>query len=308
LNDAAPSVTIVIPTYRREQVLLETLTRLLALPAPAEEILVVDQTERHDADTERVLQEHATAKRVRWLRLPQPSIPRAMNTGLREALGDVVLYLDDDVIPSPSLVAAHRRAHSAKRGHLIAGQVIQPWDEPSASARSPGPFAGSEPESRSEFMGGNFSIGRARAVELGGFDENFVHVGYRFEAEFASRLRRIGGSIWFEPEASVRHRKSPTGGTRVYGDHLRTVRPSHAVGAYYFALRARPRGWWLQMLARPWRSICTRHHLKRPWWIPVTLLAEGMGFLWALGLFLRGPRLIETTSERASHPEPRATR
>jgi len=36
-------------------------------------------------------------------------------------------------------------------------------------------------------MGGNFSVKRDLALRLGGFDENFVHVAYRFEAEFCDR-------------------------------------------------------------------------------------------------------------------------
>jgi GT2 family glycosyltransferase len=286
----------VIPTYRREQVLLDSLTQLLALPIRADEILVIDQTEQHEAETDRALANHASEKRIRWLRLPHPSIPQAMNTGLREAVCDVVLFLDDDIVPSASLVQAHRRAHASHAGTLIAGQVVQPWDVDPTSTGPRGPFAGEVPGPRSEFMGGNFSISRSAAVGLGGFDENFVHVAYRFEAEFAVRLRRAGGWIRYEPAAAVRHLKSTAGGTRTSGDHLRTVRPSHAVGAYYFAFRARPPGWWLQILGRPWRSISTRHHLKRPWWIPATLLAEGLGLAWALGLFLRGPRRLTATN------------
>jgi GT2 family glycosyltransferase len=289
---SSPSLAIVIPTYRREQVLLDTLAHLLALPVPADELLVVDQTERHDAATERALAEHAAAGRIRWARLPRPSIPLAMNTGLSEARSDLVLFLDDDLVPTPGLVEAHRRAHAARERLLVAGKVVQPWDEGPGARAAPGPFTAEEPGPRSEFMGGNFSVGRAAALAVGGFDANFVHVAYRFEAEFAARWLHAGGSIRYEPAAEVRHLKATSGGTRAYGDHLRTARPSHAVGAYYYALRARPRGWWLEVLARPWRAVLTRHHLRRPWWIPVTLLAEGSGFAWALLLFLRGPRRL----------------
>lgn len=44
-------------------------------------------------------------------------------------------------------------------------------------------------------------------------------------------------------------------------------------------------------------SVKTRHHLRRPWWIPVTFFAEGLGFLWALSLALRGPRLLPSPVE-----------
>jgi GT2 family glycosyltransferase len=142
-------------------------------------------------------------------------------------------------------------------------------------------------------MGGNFSIKRDLALKLGGFDENFVHVAYRFEAEFASRALAAGENILFEPSASIRHLKASKGGTRAYGEHLTTIRPSHSVGAYYYFIRSRsvPRRM-ASILLRPFRAIRTRHHLLHPWWIPATLFAEISGFVWAVALALRGPRLI----------------
>ena len=144
-----------------------------------------------------------------------------------------------------------------------------------------------------ELMGGNFSVKKANALKLGGFDENFVRVAYRFEAEFCDRATTAGEKILFEPAASIRHLKAGAGGTRSFGEHLTTIKPHHAVGAYYFLLRARhvQRRWW-QMLLRPLRAVRTRHHLSHPWWIPITLAAEFGGFVWALALRLRKPKLI----------------
>ncbi|MDZ4812524.1 MAG: glycosyltransferase, partial [Pseudomonadota bacterium] len=42
-----PRISVVIPSYRREQVLLDSIDSLLALERRADEILVVDQTENH---------------------------------------------------------------------------------------------------------------------------------------------------------------------------------------------------------------------------------------------------------------------
>ena len=108
-------VTVAIPTYRREQVLLETLDYLLALDSPPAEILVLDQTERHaPAIGQRLMELHA-AGRIRWLQLDTPSIPQAMNRGLLEARQDIVLFVDDDIRPEPGLIAAHAAAHRRMR-------------------------------------------------------------------------------------------------------------------------------------------------------------------------------------------------
>jgi GT2 family glycosyltransferase len=292
LTEAPISVSVVIPTYRREQTLVDTIRSLLSLAVPPEEIIAVDQTERHESTTEQALAELSATGRLRVVRLDRPCIPAAMNRGLLEARHPVVLFLDDDIIPDASLVAAHGAAHGPAEYWVIAGRIIQPWHADGTAPMTE--FAGTAAAEVDAFMGGNFSIRRDRALALGGLDERFVHVAYNFEAEFASRVRRAGGRIRFEPAASIRHLRVTSGGTRSFGDHLRTILPSHAVGAYYFLLRARPRGWWRRVLLRPLRSVATRHHLRRPWWIVPSLLAESLGLLWAAVLWIRGPKLMRT--------------
>ena len=289
------AISVAIPTYRREQVLLDTIVYLLQLDHVPAEILIVDQTPKHEDGIEQILKDLDQAGKIRWLRLVEPSITHAMNVGLGEAQHDVVLFLDDDIVPDANLIAAHADAQSRNDCNIVAGQVLQPGEEPLTSEQEIGAFrfCSARAQHISEIMGGNFSIKRELALRLGGFDENFVHVAYRFEAEFASRALRAGEKILFEPAASIRHLKATTGGTRSYGHHLTTIKPSHSVGEYYYLFRAKGiTNRLFKLLRRPWRSIRTMHHLKHPWWVFPTLIAEAMGFFWAIFLIVRGPRLI----------------
>lgn len=286
--DAPFSLTIAIPTYRREAVLLTTLADMLALRPQPSEIMVLDQTEAHLPATESALRSLAETGQIRWLRLPEPSITAAMNEGLKQATQEIVLFVDDDVRPEADLLMAHMAAHGLHPDGVVAGRVIQPWQE-DVEQRADGPFtfASDRPALVREFMGGNFSIRRDLAIRLGGFDENFVRVAYRFEAEFAHRYCADGRQIYFAPHACLHHLKANSGGTRSHGEHLATWRPDHAVGAYYYGLRTHNIR---ECLARPFRAVASRYHLRHPWRIPGTLLAELTGMCWALALFLRGPR------------------
>lgn len=49
----------------------------------------------------------------------------------------------------------------------------------------------------------------------------------------------------------------------------------------------------MDFTSRPVRALLTRHHLFRPWWIPVTIISELRGMFWALKLSLHGPRYVE---------------
>ena len=302
------SLTLAIPTFGREDVLLQTIDALLALDGEALEILVVDQTTDHEPLVQQHLFDWNRAGRIRWIRQFPASVTAAMNRALQESRGDRVLFLDDDIIPDPQLLFAHRAAAEQHPEALIAGRVLQPWHQgqPDASD-APFRFNSLEPYRTSVFMGGNFSLPRTTALGLGGFDQNFVRVAYNFEAEFAHRWRKAGHPLLYEPGALIHHLKAERGGTRSYGKHLSTIRPDHAVGRYYFQLRTLPLPAALSgSAALMLRSVRSRHHMWRPWWIPLTLLAEIRGLVWAFRLHCQGPHLLPRRSPRlliaTSHP------
>jgi GT2 family glycosyltransferase len=299
-----PSISVAIPTYKREETLLDTLSQLLALNHHACEILVIDQTISHQAETTAALERLAVSGRIVWHRLNEPSIPKAMNHALKVARAEIVLFVDDDIQLTSDLVFEHAKEYKDPEVSCVAGRVIQRWEEELDECEStwldgrtddPDAFrfnSGKRTDVK-RFMGGNFSIRRQLALSTGGFDENFVKAAYRFEAEFANRMLHAGLRISFQPAASLIHLRANTGGTRSSGDHLRTIWPAHSVGRYYYLMmvnQAHRR--FRRIVFGPLYAVHTRHHLTRPWWIPITLLAELWGAVWALWLFVRGPKYV----------------
>lgn len=301
-------LSVAIPTFGRDRVLIETIHALLDLASPPWELLIVDQTPVHDPDSEAQLETWDREGQIRWLRLERPSITAAMNMALMEARGDRVLFLDDDINPDPLLLEAHQRAGEEHPEAMVAGRVLQPWHGGQSDPEgSPFFFNSLEPRWVPTFMGGNVAIPRQTALALGGFDENFVKVAYHFEAEFAHRWCTDGQSILYEPKALIHHLRAERGGTRTFGKHLTTAKPDHAVGRYYFLLRTLPGPSVLgASLGAMLRCVRTRHHLSHPWWIPVTLLGEIRGLLWAWRLNANGAATLPTRTPRllivGSHP------
>ena len=301
-------ITVAIVTYGRDQVLVDSLNALFALDPPPWEVVVVDQTPRHDESTELQLSDWNQTGRLRWFRLSKPAITPAMNRALLEARGERVLFVDDDIIPDPMLLVAHQRAAEAVPEALVAGRVLQTWHQGKADPDdSAFLFNSLKRQEVKEFIGCNVSMPRRLALEIGGFDANFVKVAYRVEAEFCHRWLQSGLPIHYEPDALIHHLKTSQGGTRSYGEHLVTFRPNHAVGRYYHRLRSQPLTVALAGSVKDLlTSVRTRHHLRRPWWIPATLLAELRGLVWALRLNAGGPALLPTRTPRllvvGSHP------
>ncbi len=298
-------LSVAIPTFGRDSVLTDTITALLAQQPPAAEILIVDQTPSHEPETERRLQQWHTQGAIRWIRKERPSQPAALNDALVQATQPFVLMLDDDIRIDPGFLAAHLDGFSDDDVWMVVGQVLQPGEQPLAGpvARDHGPmadlqfpFCSAEPAWISNGMSGNMTVRRERILALGAFDENFTPpVSYRFDTEMCKRLTRAGGRIRFQPSARIYHLRAERGGTRSVGSHLNSASPVHGVGDYYFALRQGISGPMLRyLLRRPIREVCTRYHLRRPWWIPVKLLGELRAMLMALQLLARGPAYPNT--------------
>src|SRR5687767_8608230 len=126
-------ITIAIPTYNRGAILVETIERLLELEPRAAAIVIADQTATHQTEIETRLREWHESGAIRWLRLGTPSIPRAMNDALLSATTPLVLFFDDDVIPNRDIAGAHVRAYERDDIWAVAGQVLQPGQEPAAT-------------------------------------------------------------------------------------------------------------------------------------------------------------------------------
>jgi glycosyltransferase involved in cell wall biosynthesis len=115
----APTVSVVIPTRDRRASLERTLAALRDDRDLLEVIVVDDGSED---DTRRwLLAEAASWPALRPLSTVGVGINQARATGATCATGEVVLLLDDDVVPGAGLVAGHARHHRDREGILVSG-------------------------------------------------------------------------------------------------------------------------------------------------------------------------------------------
>ncbi len=297
---ACTNISVVIPTYNRGPVLLDTVNHLLKLDVVASEIIVVDQTLSYPREIESQLFSWQSSKKIIWIKQQQPSVVAAMNIGLLKANQKYVLFLDDDIKPESNLILEYKNFLENNKVKLVAGRVVQPWDDPKGIQLSPGdPFsfnslAQAEAE---EFIGANFLVEKECAISIGGFDENFVGTAHNYEREYSDRCICAGHKILYHADAVVYHLKASVGGIRSYGHFLKTIRPHQSVGAYYYCLRGqRVKNRSSRILRRMLERITTKIHLKAPWWIPLTLIGDIAGLIWAVGLYFSGQKLLGKNS------------
>src|SRR5215471_7732195 len=99
------NITVILCTYNRCKSLAKALASTAALKLPDSiewEVLVVDNNSRDQ--TCEVVREFITRYpgRFRYFFEPQPGKSYALNSGIREARGTVLAFIDDDVTVEPS--------------------------------------------------------------------------------------------------------------------------------------------------------------------------------------------------------------
>ena len=79
------TISLVIPTYNREQILIDTISYLLQEIknlGSFQEFLIIDQTFRHEEPVESQLQSWHSQGLIQWVRLTEANLTKAMNQGL----------------------------------------------------------------------------------------------------------------------------------------------------------------------------------------------------------------------------------
>ena len=117
-----PAVSVLIPAYNEESVIVETVRSALASRYPKLEVLVVDDGSS-DRTAELVRANFGGEPRVRLLLQPNRGKPAALNHGLAEALGEVVVSIDADTIVDPEAIPRLVRHFADPRVGAVAGNV-----------------------------------------------------------------------------------------------------------------------------------------------------------------------------------------
>lgn len=226
-------VTVVIPYFQQPDELALTMAGLARQTYPSELLQVVVADDGSDVPLE--LPNDHLGLDVTVVRQERHGFgaPRARNLGASHARGDVLVFLDADMIPEAHLVEAHARWHHAckyavtlgPRTHvdatgLAAADIAAPSDWPLADV-----FAGREQYTPEWIAGhlqrtdrltrgdhdlfrvvasGNLGVSRALFELVGGFDESFDQWGGE-DTELGYRLFVTGGLLVWDDDAHCWH-------------------------------------------------------------------------------------------------------
>jgi peptidoglycan-N-acetylglucosamine deacetylase len=120
--DYKPEVTVLIPAYNEEAVIAETVRAALSSDYSKLEVIVVDDGSV-DRTAEIVQSRFGRDPRVRLFMQSNQGKPSAMNHGLSEATGDIVVSIDADTVVDPETITRLVRHFADPRVAAVAGNV-----------------------------------------------------------------------------------------------------------------------------------------------------------------------------------------
>jgi len=201
VDDQAQSVSVVIPTFNRRELLRRVIGSVLQDPTTAEVVVVVDGS--NDGSVELLDRLARAEPRVKALFTEHRGLNAAVQAGVERATSDVVLILDDDLEAMRGLVTAHARHHSAAPNLVVLGySPIAKLGAAGAKGLTASLYGEAYERSCRSFeqrpqdillnlYGGHMSIRRAECIRVGVYSAAFRE-RYHPDREFGIRCLKAG--------------------------------------------------------------------------------------------------------------------
>ncbi len=209
-------ISIIIPTHNRHLSLERALKTLVPqLSNDCEIIVVLDGCE--DATHTMLSNLFPEVKQVVFLRNVGAAI--GLNAGFRASMGEIVLFLDDDMEFKDGLIKEHLSMYASGEYDVVVGhfplgylpkesyfrQVVYEWTEGWQKS------FGNNVSFYDSLCSGHFSIRQEFFDQVGGFDEEFSRWG-RKDSELGYRLLQVGArfGFCFDAQAVQNYDKNPS--------------------------------------------------------------------------------------------------
>ncbi|MBP7689877.1 MAG: glycosyltransferase family 2 protein [Thermoflexales bacterium] len=202
-----PPVSVILPTYNRLDRLQRVLKALENQAFPRDRFDVIVVSDGSTDGTREYLQALQSPLTITFVEQANQGVAVARNTGLSRATGDLVVFIDDDVVPSPQLVAEHVACHGDSN-LVVLGPMLTPndfdmkpwvrWEQSMLMKQYDDMLKGRWAPTARQFYTGNTSLARRHVIEAGGFDPHFRRAE---DVELAYRLAQRGLRFVFNDRA-----------------------------------------------------------------------------------------------------------
>lgn len=205
-------VSVVVPTFNRLRRLKQVIAALEGQEYPLDQVEVIIVSDGSHDGTHEYLRSVQTPLRLTAIEQANQGPAAARNRGFRAAAGEHVLFIDDDVVPTPGLIREHMRLHAERPSRVVLGPMLSPedfrlspwvaWEQSMLMKQYEAMERGMWHASPRQFYTGNTSLARRFLIDSGGFDERFRRAE---DVELAFRLEQHGVEFIYSPRAVGHH-------------------------------------------------------------------------------------------------------
>ena len=204
---STPSITVVIPTCRRNDLLARCLDRLApgaqTLPAGEYEVVISDDG-RPDSNAQTLVENRYPW--ARWFQGPRRGPAANRNFGASHATTPWLVFTDDDCLPQPGWLAAFSQHIKTA---TVGCRVLEGRTD--CGVARIGPFEQAPGNDTGGLLWScNLAVERALFERMGGFDAGFPYPHLE-DVDFRLRLDDAKEPYRFIPEACIVHPPRPVG-------------------------------------------------------------------------------------------------
>jgi glycosyltransferase involved in cell wall biosynthesis len=201
-------LSVIVPTFNRRTFLPELLESLAGQDYPGEkwEMVIVDDGSADDTVAYLRSDEGPRPVNLTVVEQANGGPATARNNGAKHARGRALLFLDDDMVASPSLVREHAMAHLEQPWSVVVGHLLLPdegrepwvaWEDAQMTRHFEALKSGRRVPGPRDFFSGNCSVAADLFNHIGGYDTTLqrtedVELGYRLRGAGANFAYRAG--------------------------------------------------------------------------------------------------------------------
>lgn len=208
--------SIIICSYNRFQYLIETIDSVLdVLKSRIDfEILIIDNNSPDQTST--VKEKYLTNNKVRYFLETKQGLSHARNRGLKEAKGDILVYLDDDIDLLNDYFQICDQIFLDESISISGGKVlpykvdIPDWLPKKYYFLVSVYDLGNIPKNVKYLMGGNFAIRKTVANKVGLYNTALGRNGEKLaggeEIDYQNRAHKLGYKMFYHPKQNILHK------------------------------------------------------------------------------------------------------
>ena len=210
ITEDLPTVSVIIPTYNRKDMLRDTLHSLARQTYPNDcfEVIIVDDG---STDGTEEIERERFPFTLRYFRQTNQGATAARNLAARQSGADVLVFLDDDILVEPDYLTFLIREQATSRQRIVVGTVSIQCDEATPFSQTLDTSLASSQNSVelafTDIFSNNMAILRKAYFEVGMFhDLGFLGSSSWCDVDLGYRAYRQGFDFRRSSKARCSHR------------------------------------------------------------------------------------------------------